>query len=113
MKHLVLSSDFQNFNYTYNHKEKRLTLQWHGPIHFPPNACVGLKEIALTPLANKWENMSKTECFFVSVNFGSGDLFNPRKKLCAVPVMKHNSYIHHFYDNPGMYSEKFSFMTHD
>ena len=102
MKYLQLSSDFQNFNYSFNHEKQILTLQWHGSVHFPPNSCVGLKEIALTPLAHKWQQ--PTVCFFVSVNFGSGGLFNPRKKLAAVSVMKHSSYIHCMYDNPRMYS---------
>ena len=110
MRYIHLSSDFQNYNIDFDIDKKYLVLQWQGPMSFPANASVGLKEITLTPLANKWSSMANTECFFVSCNFGNGGLFNPRKKLAAVPVAKHSSYIHHFYDNPGEYSK--NFMTH-
>lgn len=110
MRYIHLSSDFQNFTRYYDIEEKYAAFEWQGPISFPANALVGLKEIAITPLAHTWPKMASTECFFVSCNFGYGGLFNPRKKLAAVSVAKHSSYIHQFYDNPGKYSKKF--MTH-
>ena len=105
MRYIHLSSDFQNYTLDFDLEKKYLAFEWQGPITFPANAFVGLKEIALTPLAHKWSDMQNTQCFFVSCNFGYGGLFNPRKKLAAVSVMKHSAYIHEFYDNPCKYSK--------
>ena len=103
MRYIHLSSDFQNFTFTLDHKAKTVIMEWHAPIFFDVNSCVGLKEITITPLNPKLAPGPKG-CFFVSCNIANTDLFNPRKILTAVPVKNHTPFIHTQFSNPSTYS---------